>query len=154
MFGKKQVASLDEIISMISKLDDSDKEKLIRAMSENSEEESVGEDVTDAQNDDVVEADGEPVDEKKAEDEETKEVDDSEDASKATELNEALLAKVDALIEEFTIYKERVDSIYQKIEEADGPAETVGLGKQRNVEPAEDEEEMSAHEYAMKHAKF
>lgn len=84
----------------------------------------------------------EPIDEEQVEAEEKAEED----------VEEAENAKLDAFFEEWAVYKAKIDSLFDRLEETDKPAETVGLGKQRAVEEDTDDDNLSAHEYAMKYA--
>ncbi len=151
MFGKKQSVSVEKILELIAALEEDEKQELLKSISNVDSSESDFETEADAAKIENEEDSESSVDsENKEEISENQE----EQAEKDEEVKDALSAKIDALIEEFNAYKERVDAIYQKIEEAEKPVETVGLSKQRDVEPAEDEDSMSAHDYAMKHAKF
>lgn len=101
---------------------------------------------------------GEKVDEtedldEKDEDKE-EEVDDETKEELEEEVEEAKDSKFDALMEEFETYKAKVDKIYARLEDVDKPAESVGLGGHKAVETEEDDENLSAREYAMKHARY
>lgn len=64
-------------------------------------------------------------------------------------------AKMDAFYEEWASYKTKIDEMYDKFSDNEKPAESgVGLGKQKKVDGADDEQEESAYQYAMKNAKY
>lgn len=87
-------------------------------------------------------------------------VDENNDAVENAKFDElantiqSLNAKVESSLEEFRAYKEKVDALLEKVGEAEKPAESVGLEKSKKVEDAKGDDELSAHEYAKKYAKY
>lgn len=119
------------------------------------ESEEIGEDI-DKDEEIADEEKGEETEEEHSEEEEhnAEEVDEKAEEEAQEDVEEATDAKMEAFFEEWETYKGKVDKLYERLEETEKPAETVGLGKQKNVEAGEDEEEMTAYDYAMKHAKY
>ena len=112
------------------------------------ESEEIGEEVKEAEAE-------EPAEEEKPEEpkEEVVEEEDAGEIEKAEEdVEEAKDDRLEALLDEFNIYKEKVDKLFAKLDEIEEPEKYVGLGKQRSVEKAESDDELSAYEYAMKNA--
>jgi hypothetical protein len=105
------------------------------------ESEEIGKDVKEGETEETAEEEKEP--------EEEGEIEKAEE-----DVEEAKDNKIDALVEEFNIYKEKVDKLFAKLDELEEPEQSVGLGKQRSVEEAESDEDLSAYEYAMKHARY
>lgn len=178
LFGKK-VSPFDKLLEDYNKLPDEDKAKFKASIEDvekaedereidkieeekadtaekadekseevNEESEQIGEDIDKAE--------GKAEEEEKAPEEETKEEEVDEDAEEEVreDVDEATDAKMDAFFEEWEIYKGKVDKLYERLEETDKPAEEVGLGKQHRVEAGEDDEDLSAYEYAMRNAKY
>ena len=107
------------------------------------ESEEIGKDVKEGETEETAEEEKEPEKEDEGEIEKAE-----EDVEKAKD------NKIDALVEEFNIYKEKVDKLFAKLDELEEPEQSAGLGKQRSVEEAESDEDLSAYEYAMKHARY
>lgn len=105
------------------------------------ESEEIGKDVKEGETEETAEEEKEPEKEDEGEIEKAE-----EDVEKAKD------NKIDALVEEFNIYKEKVDKLFAKLDELEEPEQSAGLGKQRSVEEAESDEDLSAYEYAMKNA--
>lgn len=116
------------------------------------ESEEIGKDVKEGEAEETAEEEkepeAEPVEEEKTEEDEGEIEKAEEDVKKAQD------NKLDALLEEFNLYKEKVDKLFAKLDELEEPVQSAGLGKQRSVEEAESDEELSAYEYAMKHARY
>ena len=108
------------------------------------ESEEIGKDVKEGETEETAEEEKEP----EAEEDEGEIKKAEEDVEKAKD------NKIDALVEEFNIYKEKVDKLFAKLDELEEPEQSAGLGKQRSVEEAESDEDLSAYEYAMKHARY
>lgn len=108
------------------------------------ESEEIGKDVKEGETEETAEEEKEP----EAEEDEGEIEKAEEDVEKAKD------NKIDALVEEFNIYKEKVDKLFAKLDELEEPEQSAGLGKQRSVEEAESDEDLSAYEYAMKHARY
>lgn len=108
------------------------------------ESEEIGKDVKEGETEETAEEKKEP----EAEEDEGEIEKAEEDVEKAKD------NKIDALVEEFNIYKEKVDKLFAKLDELEEPEQSAGLGKQRSVEEAESDEDLSAYEYAMKHARY
>lgn len=108
------------------------------------ESEEIGKDVKEGEAEETAEEEKEPEAEE----------DEGEIEKAEEDVEEAKDNKIDALVEEFNIYKEKVDKLFAKLDELEEPEQSVGLGKQRSVEEAESDEELSAYEYAMKHARY
>ena len=126
---------------------------------ETPEAEATEEEVEDKATDEAVEETAEDVAEDATEDEgaETEEVAETaedEVEAKVDEEAEAWKAKFDALESEFNTYKEKVDKLFERLEENDEPSKEVGLARQDTVGDEEDDEELSAYEYAKRHAKY
>ena len=107
------------------------------------ESEEIGKDVKEGETEETAEEEKEPEKEDEGEIEKAEE-----------DVEEAKDNKIDALVEEFNIYKEKVDKLFAKLDELEEPEQSAGLGKQRSVEEAESDEDLSAYEYAMKHARY
>lgn len=108
------------------------------------ESEEIGKDVKEGETEETAEEEKEP----EAEEDEGEIEKAEEDVEKAKD------NKIDALVEEFNIYKEKVDKLFAKLDELEEPEQSAGLGKQRSVEEAESDEDLSAYEYAMKNARY
>ena len=108
------------------------------------ESEEIGKDVKEGETEETAEEEKEP----EAEEDEGEIKKAEEDVEKAKD------NKIDALVEEFNIYKEKVDKLFAKLDELEEPEQSAGLGKQRSVEEAESDEDLSAYEYAMKNARY
>lgn len=106
------------------------------------ESEEIGKDVKEGETEETAEEEKEP------------EEDEGEIEKAEEDVEEAKDNKIDALVEEFNIYKEKVDKLFAKLDELEEPEQSAGLGKQRSVEEAESDEDLSAYEYAMKHARY
>lgn len=176
LFDRKSAA--DKVIELFDKLSDEDKEVVKSHFGEKVEDVEKAEDEREIDKVEEEKADNEEVKEEKAEEvaEESEEIgkdveeaegeepaeeeapveeEDKGEVEKAEEdVEEAKDSKFEALLEEFNIYKEKVDKLFAKLDEIEEPEEQVGLGKQRSVEEAEDDEDLSAHEYALKHARY
>lgn len=113
------------------------------------ESEEIGKDVKEGEAEETAEEEKEP----EAEAEKTEE-DEGEIEKAEEDVKEAQDTKLDALLEEFNLYKEKVDKLFAKLDELEEPEQSAGLGKQRSVEEAESDEDLSAYEYAMKHARY
>ena len=50
--------------------------------------------------------------------------------------------------------KKKVDTLLARVAKIDEPAETVGLEKAKTINDEKSDEDLSAHEYARKHAKY
>lgn len=118
------------------------KDKKAEEVAEESEE--IGKDVKEGETEETAEEEKEP----EAEEDEGEIEKAEEDVEKAKD------NKIDALVEEFNIYKEKVDKLFAKLDELEEPEQSAGLGKQRSVEEAESDEDLSAYEYAMKNARY
>lgn len=116
------------------------------------ESEEIGEDIDKAEEE--AHEEEQPAEEEEAEEEHESEEDKEAEEEAEEDVEDATDAKMEAFFEEWEIYKGKVDKLYERLEETEKPAETVGLGKQKNVEAGEDEEDLSAYDYAMKHAKY
>lgn len=102
-----------------------------------------------------LEEDVEPQEEIEEETEATEEeVSETDIAEAKDEVAEAEKAKLEALYEDFANYKAKVDALYEKLDLVEKPVESVGLGKQREVELGKEDDELSAFEYAQKYAKY
>ena len=108
------------------------------------ESEEIGKDVKEGETEETAEEEKEP----EAEEDEGEIEKAEEDVEKAKD------NKIDALVEEFNIYKEKVDKLFAKLDELEEPEQSAGLGKQRSVEEAESDEDLSAYEYTMKNARY
>lgn len=106
------------------------------------ESEEIGKDVKEGEAEETAEEEKEP------------EEDEGEIEKAEEDVNEAQDNKLEALVEEFNLYKEKVDKLFAKLDELEEPEQSAGLGKQRSVEEAESDEDLSAYEYAMKHARY
>lgn len=106
------------------------------------ESEEIGKDVKEGEAEETAEEEKEP------------EEDEGEIEKAEEDVEEAKDNKIDALVEEFNIYKEKVDKLFAKLDELEEPEQSAGLGKQRSVEEAESDEDLSAYDYAMKHARY
>lgn len=104
-----------------------------------------------------------PVEEEAPEAEVAPEETEAEEATEATEEEvetevkeetEARDAKFEAFLDEWKVYKEKIDKVYDRLEENDEPAEEVGLSRQDSVGDEKDDEELSAYEYAVKYGKY
>lgn len=176
LFDKKSPA--EKVIELFEKLSDDDKEIVKTHFGEKAEDLEKAEDEREIDKEEEAKADNEEIKDEKSEDEkeETEQV--AEDVDKAEEepeekpeeeiteedkgeiekaeedVEDAKDNKLEALLEEFAIYKEKVDKLFAKLDELEEPAENVGLGKQRSVEEAKDDNDLSAYEYAMKNARY
>ena len=108
------------------------------------ESEEIGKDVKEGETEETAEEEKEPEAEE----------DEGEIKKAEEDVEEARDNKIDALVEEFNIYKEKVDKLFAKLDELEEPEQSAGLGKQRSVEEAESDEDLSAYEYAMKNARY
>lgn len=108
------------------------------------ESEEIGKDVKEGETEETAEEEKEPEAEE----------DEGEIEKAEEDVEEAKDNKIDALVEEFNIYKEKVDKLFAKLDELEEPEQSAGLGKQRSVEEAESDEDLSAYEYAMKNARY
>jgi len=123
------------------------KEEKAEEVAEESEE--VGKDVEEAESEEKTEEEDKPEEDTEKVEEEKGEVEKAEEDVAEAEGN-----RLEALLGEFNIYKEKVDKLFAKLEEIEEPEKEVGLGKQKSVEEAESDEDLSAYEYAMKHARY
>lgn len=182
LFSKKP-KTLEEVIADFEKLSDEEKEQFKShitksetekvedepAVEEEVETETETEETEDApeveETEDEAEVETEaeaeapvedeaPAEPEETETEEVEEVDAEEVEDKAEEEADARDAKLEALLDEFKIYKEKVDKLYSTFEENDKPAEEVGLARQDGVGDEKDDEELSAYEYARKYGKY
>jgi hypothetical protein len=94
----------------------------------------------DDNNDDEAKADDEVVDEKAVENETNNIVDE-------------LTTKITALESALAELQAKVQPILEKVENNEKPADSFGLGKKTEV-AVDDDESLSAHDYAMKYAKY
>lgn len=151
LFGKKE--PVQDLLKEFDKLSDEDKKSFIDILTADDKEPN--EETTEA-TDTTETTEAEPETEETTEEtapvEET-EVDPVVEEEAQEEVDEAEKAKWDKLFEEFASYKAKVDKIYERLDEVEEPAATVGLGKQKTVEVDDDENE-SAYDYALKHAKY
>lgn len=180
LFDKKSPA--EKVIDLFDKLSDEDKEVVKSHFGKKAEDLEKAEDEREVDKVEEEKADSEEVKEDKAEDvkEESeeigKDVDESEkeeDEAEANEtdeskkedekgeiekaeedVDEAKDTRLEALLDEFNIYKEKVDKLFAKLEELEEPEKQVGLGRQKSVEEAEDDEDLTAYQYAKKYAKY
>lgn len=174
LFSKK--SSAEEVIKLFEKLSDEDKEIVKSHFGEKTEDLEKAEDEREIDKVEEEKADTKDKAEDKAEDvkeeseeigkdvdeakedepvEETETVDDKDEVEKAEEDKaDAINAKLEAFMEEFQTYKGKVDKLIAKLDELEEPAESAGLGKQKVVEEAESDDNLSAYDYAMKHARY
>lgn len=94
----------------------------------------------DDNNDDEAKADDEVVDEKAVENETNNIVDE-------------LTTKITALESALADLQAKVQPILEKVENNEKPADSFGLGKKTEV-AVDDDESLSAYDYAMKYAKY
>lgn len=94
----------------------------------------------DENNDDEAKADDEVVDEKAVENETNNIVDE-------------LTTKITALESALADLQAKVQPILEKVENNEKPADSFGLGKKTEV-AVDDDESLSAYDYAMKYAKY
>lgn len=94
----------------------------------------------DENNDDEAKADDEVVDEKAVENE-------------TNNIIEELTTKITALESALADLQAKVQPILEKIENNEKPADSFGLGKKTEV-AVDDDESLSAYDYAMKYAKY
>lgn len=170
LFNKK--SSAEEVIKLFEKLSDEDKKVVKSHFGEKAEDLEKAEDEREIDKVEEEKADTKDKAEDKAEDvkEESEEIgkdvdeakedepvekDDKDEIEKAEEDKaDATNAKLEAFMEEFQTYKGKVDKLIAKLDELEEPAESAGLGKQKVVEEAESDDDLSAHDYAMKHARY
>lgn len=126
---------------------------------ENTEEESVNSDVENVEEENSQqEVEQETSDEESSvevDNEANEENNDEEVIAEAEENKEdAQESKLEAFWEEWATYKEKIDAILERFDDLERPAESAGLAKQKSVDLGEDDDNLSAFEYAQKYAKY
>lgn len=148
LFGKKSLDgfTLEELQAEIAKRQQVEETEQTEEKEPVEQTEAVDENETVEEPAEQVEAVEEPVEEDGQ--------DDSEKVDANTEVIQAIEAKLSAALEEIRDYKEKVDTLLARVAKIDEPAETVGLEKAKTINDEKSDEDLSAHEYARKHAKY
>lgn len=147
LFGKKNLAdfSLEELEKEI------EKRKSAEVV-----EETPNEEVAEVEETEKVEDPTEVAEETSEQQEEVAENgeidEEKEDAQDDVVL--VLQTKLESALEEIRDYKEKVDALLERVSKIDTPAEEVGLERAKKINADKNEDEMSAHEFAMKNARF
>lgn len=179
----KKNRTLEEVIADFEKLSDEEKEKFKSHITESDTAEEKTEAVEDepaveadteteteeTETEEKAEVEGtegteneETVDETEEKFEETEEPETTEEPEETVdevkeevkEETEAKDAKLEALMDEFAIIKEKVEKLYARLEDNDKPADEVGLTRQDSVGEEKDDDDLSAYEYAKKYGKY
>lgn len=98
----------------------------------------------------------ESVEDEPEEDAEETAIEEETEEDNQEEVEEVKDTRLDDLIEDHNKLKDIVQKLLDKfdiLDEQDNDSE-MGLGKQESIDMGEDEEDMSAHDYAMKYAKY
>lgn len=148
LFGKKSLDgfTLEELQAEIAKRQQVEETEQTEEQEPVEQTEAVDENETVEEPAEQAEAVEEPVEEDGQ--------DDSEKVDANTEVIQAIEAKLSAALEEIRDYKEKVDTLLARVAKIDEPAETVGLEKAKTINDEKSDEDLNAHEYARKHAKY
>lgn len=148
LFGKKSLDgfTLEELQAEIAKRQQVEETEQTEEQEPVEQTEAVDENETVEEPAEQAEAVEEPVEEDGQ--------DGAEKIDANTEVIQAIEAKLSAALEEIRDYKEKVDTLLARVAKIDEPAETVGLEKAKTINDEKSDEDLNAHEYARKHAKY
>ena len=164
---------LDEIKKLFDSLSADEKETFlndVKADDEKADDEVKTDEVVDPEKDETAEApvnQESPVEQEADVDEAPVENDDNNDEAKADDevvdekavenetnnIVDELTTKITALESALAELQTKVQPILDKVENNEKPADSFGLGKKTEV-AVDDDESLSAHDYAMKYAQY